>query len=372
MKRLSAATPLFRIVLLGLLFGAVACSDPAPPLLTVDGPEDDTLLQRVTGYMLVVEGGQLEALSLPGLKALSVRHTPPVYAISGLDERGRFIYVENDAYAKKHRVRMGALDGSLDDVILERNGDAIWDRVIGFDLAISPQGDQMAFVGHNYLPELGPRDAHKRAGLLRYGEVELWRVSDRARIGTQLKAVDRGLAFLAGGQHLVFTGLQSRGEVAERLGVQKVGGGFEDWTLVPVVMIFDIGTGKTEFLGVGWSPVVSPDGEYVLISDLNKEYTLIGLRTKQARRVTVPGDWAGIAIALVSKDLVLYWGLPTTGSEQPLAPKFSPLKRAQRMVTYKIASLDSGRFKTVMAPVDGRWQVAFGTPSPGPRSAKPR
>lgn len=340
-----------------------SCSGPPPPLPTVDGPEDDNLLRKASGHLLVATSDDLLVISLPELTQRPVRHTPSVHAVAGPDRAGRIVYVQDPRSEKKHYVRLASLDGLLDEIVLERPGDAVWDHVIGRDIALSPSGDKVAFVGKHYAPEVGPSDAHTKAGLLDYGELEVWRLGDKTRIETRVKALDRGLEFLAGGNKLVYTALLPRREVAQALGREDVGGGFAGWSFIPAVMVLDLTTLAGEFLHVGWSPVVSPDGTQVLVSDLQREYTLVDLKRRLGRRVTLPGDRGGVAIAFMGEGLVLYWGLPTTGAPQPLVEKRSPLVAARRMETLKVASLGTGRFKTVLAPVDPRWQVSFGRSS---------
>jgi hypothetical protein len=86
---------------------------------------------------------------------------------------------------------------------------------------------------------------------------------------------------------------------------------------------------------------------------------LVDIASGNLREVTWPGNWLG-PIALVRSDLVLYWGLPTTGAI-PAYTKFgSPLVAHHAMGTVKLAALESGQFRTVVPYMDPRWKVSFG------------
>jgi hypothetical protein len=124
-------------------------------------------------------------------------------------------------------------------------------------------------------------------------------------------------------------------------------------------MVLDLATGEDRFITVGWDPIVSTDGRFILYSDLIGIHREFDLEAGVARPVEWPGDWGG-PVAYVGPDLVAYWGLPTAGIpaqlEDPDRPLFSPLGRA----TLKVAHLKTGKFATILSPVDPRWSVSYG------------
>ncbi len=344
-----------------------ASCDSGSPLPTVDGPEEDTLLRGTNGWLLVDgPNGNLIGISFPDLKRETIRYRTPisgaVYAISGPDKSGRIVYVETHMMAKKHLLKIRDLSGSTEMVIFERPGDAIWDRVIGEDIAISPSGERVAFVGKYSIPYIDPPNWHEKAGILKYGPLEVWRVATQTQLITNVKAVDRGISWFPDNKSLAYTTLLPRGQVLKEQTHQEIGGGFESWSQIPVVMILNVTDGTSRFLHVGWRPVISPDGKAVLVSDLHKQNWLVDVTTKQSQSVTLPGDWGG-PFAFVSENLVLYAGLPTTGSKQEWTIRNSPLVGRKSMGTLKVADIRTGRFKTVLSPVDPRWQVSFGRPA---------
>ncbi len=140
-------------------------------------------------------------------------------------------------------------------------------------------------------------------------------------------------------------------------------GEFVEWQTVPVVMVFDTGTGLATLLKVGWSPVPTPDGNAILVSNDLREHRLVDLKAGVEKAVRLPGDWMG-PIAFVTRDVLLYWGLPTAGSVPQWTGDNSPLVGRKPMGTLKVADIRTGKFKTVLSPVDPRWQVSFGPCGP--------
>lgn len=191
-------TLLFLVVCLSAFTASCSNAPARPPLPTVDGPEDDSVLQNTDGFILTEEdiidevrrellGRQLIAVSLPDMKKrviLDRKGKKGIYAIAGPDRSGRIVYVENHRTEKKHLLKATNLTGSMDSVIFERPGDAIWDRVIGQDIALSPSGEKVAFVGKHQTLNI---DSHKRLGfLIDYGPLEVWLVEAKTPLKTNL------------------------------------------------------------------------------------------------------------------------------------------------------------------------------------------
>jgi hypothetical protein len=69
-------------------------------------------------------------------------------------------------------------------------------------------------------------------------------------------------------------------------------------------------------------------------------------------------------IALLNGSLVLYWGLPTTGSVLRYTQHNSPLVGKKLMLTVKVAQINSNKFLTLVPYVDPRDRVSFGISKP--------
>ncbi len=368
---LTSLSALFFLLVCFCIF-ALSCSSSNPPALrTVDGPEDDTVLQNTNGFILTEEdiidevrhvllGRQIIAVSLPDMKKqviLDRKGKKGIFAIAGPDRSGRIVYVENHKIEKKHLLKTTNLTGSTDLVIFERSGDAIWDDVIGRDIALSPSGEKVAFVGKHQTLNI---DSHKRLGfLIDYGPLEVWLVEAKTPLKTNVHAVDRGMSWFPDNNQLAYTTLLPRSRILQEQPNQEISEKFGNWDKIPAVMILDLSEGTNHFLRVGWGPVVSLDGRSVLVSDVKKQYWLVDVKTRQSQLIEWPGDWGG-PISFVGENLVLYFGLPTKGTKPQWTERNSSLVGPKSMGTLKVADFKTGKFKTVLSPVDPRMQVGFG------------
>jgi hypothetical protein len=166
------------------------------------------------------------------------------------------------------------------------------------------------------------------------------------------------------GRRLAHVRLVPRDQLPEPpLGLEEFGkyGGMV-WDEVPAVYVLDIESGTSTFLHVGWTPIVSSDGEKVLVGGYNDQMELCWRRltvaSKRSEPIRWPGDY-GDAIALPD-DVVVYWGLPTTGAPIKYTQGNSALRGPKLMLTLKVATIDSTRFQTVVPAIDPRSLVSFG------------
>jgi len=341
-----------------------------PSIRTVDGPEDEGVLKTAKGHIIMeettVEPNQtlrreMVAIYLPELKKQVIQNRSGkegIHAIAGPDTKGCIVYVKNDMMAQKHSLKMTDLNSSMDVVIFERSGDAIWERVIGHDIALSPSGEKVAFVGKHQTLNI---DSHKRLGfLIDYGPLEVWLVEAKTPLKTNVHAVDRGMSWFPDNNRLAYTTLLPRSRIFQEQPSQEISEEFDNWDRIPAVMVFDLSAGTSHFLHVGWGPVVSLDGRSVLVSDVKKQHWLVDVETRQPRQISWPGDWDSAVISFVGENLILYFGPPTTGSELQWTTRNSPFVGSKLMRTLKVADLQSGKFKTVLSPADPRMQVSFG------------
>jgi len=134
---------------------------------------------------------------------------------------------------------------------------------------------------------------------------------------------------------------------------------FSDWLRVPAVHVYNVSTGETTFLHMGWDVAVSADGAFVIISDFRGRVRVVDTHTKVSKPVTWPGRWGGI-IGFTGPRTILYWGLPTTDAPQQWAPVGSPLVRRKHMLTIKLADLSTGEFQTIVGAIDPRHRVSYG------------
>lgn len=343
----------------------ISCSRPSTP--TVDGPEDDSLLHELTGYIITDRPvGGIIAISLPTLKETIIRppnrNDGPVHNISGPDNKGRIVYVSSNLSImakEKHFLKRINIDGTGDKIIFEREGDAIGDDLIGKSFALSPSGGKVAFISRYKHTQMRNPDAY-----LSYGQLEIWDVESMTPHQTDLLALDDGLSWFPDGKQIAYTTLVPRNKISEEEIVYAVEGGFNEWPKLPVVKIFNLTDGASNLLHTGWNPVVSPNGESVIVSYFNGKSRLVNVKTSKSQPITWPGNYWRGAIAFVDESRILYWGLPTTGAKPKWGEVASPLVGPRQMLTLKIADLKSGKFKTVLPYVDRRRDISFGVVVP--------
>jgi hypothetical protein len=237
---------------------------------------------------------------------------------------------------------------------------------IGDQLALSPIGGKVAFLsGFSFKQMPG--------ALFHEGSIEIWDVRNKQPLPTKIPAADQPLAWFPDGKHLAFVRfvprkkLPGRGVTVEVFGTGSYTG---TWDELPAVHILDVESGQDRFLSLGCIPVVSFDGKAVFVAgwvpDASQGIKLIWKRVDAAsgavQNVTWPGDAGGL-IANPSADLALYWGLTTTGAPIKHSDRGS-FRRGLALVTVKVGVMNSNRFQTVIAEIDPRYHVSFGTVSP--------
>jgi hypothetical protein len=246
-------------------------------------------------------------------------------------------------------------------VVFEAPGDAMWGNAVGHYLAVNEQGTLIALVARAEGVQFSKPDAY-----FIEGELEIWRVDERQRFQTRtIKACDDMLAWHPDGKQVFYTALISADEAREFSSAQ--GAAADDfarstlrWERVPAVRVYDMETGQSHTLHVGERPIVSPDGQLVLLRDFEQHWRVLDLESGRSRPFQAPGAVAPAAIAFVDADTVLYWAWPTEGSEIKYTKNNSPLVGKKTMRALKLVDLRDGRFQTAVPFVDPRRAVSFG------------
>lgn len=371
------------VLLLILLWGAFALGPflvsmvvntlpVGPPVRTVDGPESPHLLLGTDGYLL--EGlprGGIKAILLPELKEIMVRQPipdedhanyEPIHSVSGPDRDGRIAYVSYNPDVleldqARHFLKVTSIDGRHRETIFSRPGDALWDDVIGSNLALSPVGGYVAFVGPLKDTRVLPEDVWQT------GPLEIWDVVRKTRIGTDKVALDENLSWFPDGKKLAYTKLVVPAELAAlELDLGEYVQQPESWFLIPAVYVYDVSTEDEVFLHIGWRVTLSTDGSSAILYEPKRGYRLIDVETRTSRPISWPGR-SGDVIGFTGPQTICYWGQPTTGAPQAWAKVGSPLVPRKRMQTIKLADLRTGDFQTVIESIDPRDVTSFG---PGP------
>jgi hypothetical protein len=340
---------------------------------TVPGPESDKLLPATTGYTLFVFGrdrpqgivdGDIVAVELPTLKDTVVRPRPArnqadmpnIHTLSGPDAEGRVAYIEDhffvaDEKNRRHLLKIIQLDGTKDIELFTRPGDAMWGHGdIGADLELSPVGGRVAFLS-------GITHVQMPSAYLSAGTVEIWDVTKKTGTKTGVKALE-GLAWFPDGKRLAYVKLVERKAVPGDQPADSLGTSFERWPKIPAVFVRDVDAQTETFLHVGWHPVVSFDGQSVLVSDNEGGWRRVDVLTGKSASATWPGLWMPIAVP--AKDVVLSLCVPTKGAKVRFTEHNSPLVGPKEMLSLKLASVNGNGFQTVVRHIDPRTRVSFG------------
>jgi len=355
------------IVIVALLLSG--CGSNAAQKQTVPGPETANLLPATTGWLVRQEGaGDIVADALPSLHEAIVRPSArpgDIHALSGPDSQGRIAYIENhffdsDEKHQHHLLKTIRLDGIGDTEIFSRPGDAMWAESaaghgeIGKTLALSPRGGHVAF-----LSELS--EVQMPAALLYCGQVEIWDVVKKTGSISGIRALDEGLAWFPDGRRLAYVKLIDAKQAVGIPNTDLFGQYFRKWEKVPAVFIRDTSAGTDALVHVGVQPVVSFDGQSVLMTDFDGHWKLVDVATGKSIDVSWPGMYGNI-VASVSDGVVLAWCLPTQGTKVELTKYYSPLVGPREMLTLKLAQLNSSHSQTVVPSIDPRATatVSFG------------
>ncbi len=351
------------LALCTVVVGPFGCARPS--IRTVQGPENPTLMSGLQGYIVIDRSiGGIVGEALPALQEIVIRNPGPeigtVHSVSGPDSLGRVAFIENYGIENRHLVKVMRIDGSGEELVVERSGDALWGKEIGDHLALAPAGGLVAFVIN-----LSTVKMRKPRAYFQRGRIAIWDVDTKEPLQTGTTALDDNLCWFPDGRHLAYVDLLSRDEAVKVLRkhvdpTEDYGTVLIERKQVPVVHVMDTTTGKTEALHVGLGPVVSADGTRVLMRDLEGRWRMFDLDRQRSEPVSAPGRaWPG-AIALFDANLVLYWAWPTEGTELRWTQHNSSLVGPKPMLTLKVADLRTGDFRTLVPYIDPRRDVSYG------------
>ncbi len=341
----------------------LGCGEPR--LQTVQGREDPSFLPKLRGRIVRVHPvGGIETFSLPSLRTSMVRptHEPTypdagtVHSLSGPDADGRIAFIDNFMSEGRHALRVIEPGQRSERTLFMRTGDALWGKEIGEKLALAPKGGLVAFVSH-----LASAQMDNPPALLREGTLELWDVKMGIGTPSEVQALDGTFSWFPDGTRLAYTALVDGAMIPGLpLKPDDFGAEFTRWTRVPVVCLLDTATKKQTILHAGWSPVVSSDGQKIIVSDLGQRWREVDVASGHSAPATAPGQVSS-PLALAGDDTVIYVGLPTAGSKTKYTEHNSPLVGPKLLLTIKIAKLNTSRFQTLIPYHDMRHDTSYGT-----------
>jgi hypothetical protein len=359
-----------------LAFTAAGCT-AQPGIATIDGPEARDLVDKLKGYIITDDTGDITVISLPKKEshvAYRPKRTadgmgPTIHALSGPDLEGRIAYVEdyffvNTEKEKRHLLKTVRVDGTAPSEVFSRPGSAMWATTaagsgeIGSHLALAPTSGRVAFISH-------VADRQMPRALLNLGHIEIWDLADKTGHDTNVIALDEPMSWFPDGERLAYSTLVKREELPQNAGGLKEFRSYfgEVWAEIPAIYIYDVKAKKSTFFYVGWQPVVSNDGQMVLVGGWAADdfiWKRVNATTGQASPVTLPGA-AGPILGIASDGLILYVGLPTKGTEVKLTKNNSPLRGPKEMLSIKVSNDKGDKLQTIVPYIDPRSGASFGS-----------
>ncbi len=338
-----------------------------PKFKTTKGIESKGVSDGINGTLVFDKPiGGLISISLLSKKETIIRVPNESYGIvnatSGVDDNGRIAIIES--HRKQHFLKIYDTNGQELSTVFEKPINAPYFKY----LSLSPVNGYVAHVVNRETSVVGKGNSRE---ILYYGELEIWDTKTKKKLSIKHDALDKGLSWLPDGKHLVFVDLIDRKEsielfrknnfpkdlVQDIFRSKKYAGNYKTWPKVPVVSIINVETGDVRRLFRGWRPIVSENGKQILAGNANN-WTVYNLDGNFVKFTRPPGIMYNGAVAF-NQTHILYWGLPTEGSELRSNNRNS-LAGPRQMYTLKVAEFETNRFETVIPFIDYRRRVGFG------------
>jgi hypothetical protein len=359
--------------MIALLLAAGGCEHlPADESAVVKGPEDPSLARTIAAYVLTDEPlGGITAYDVRSGAKMTIRTAGErrgfIHAVAGPDATGRIAYIleTSDRFSEVKTARItedAKTDKMIDGSTLIRvRGSALWDDVLGLELALSHTNGRVALIQDVKSVQL--RDPSALFGRGTITIVDLDGPEGKPHLQrTAIESLDnKGMSWTPDGVGLLKVDLMDREQVERMWGkLSAANNQIGMWSRIPVVIRVDTRTLSERPCCVGTHPVVSTDGKTMLVWAIDG-YSLVNLDDGAVRGVTWPGDRGGAVIGFVESTIVVYRGYPTEGQDPGYSRLGTPWPgKRYRNDTIKIALIDSKRFRTIVHAVDPRKDLGFG------------
>jgi hypothetical protein len=286
----------------------------------------------------------------------------PIDSIGGPDKRGHIAFIESISQAggaenDHYSLKIIDMDTRTEKTVFIRKG-TYWphiDENYGDSFSMSDSGEVVSFISR-----LKSASVHHRTRFFEIGNLEIIRVENGEVIKTGVKAIDEGLSWSPRSDFIAYSELVPRADLSSEIQVTFADGfgkQWKEWESIPVVSVFDVSNRKSKRIHIGLNPVLSKDRSSILLRDDEGHFRLLKRSNNQSFAVSIPGG--GESFSMIGNDLVLYRGLPTTGSKQHfrLTSTFGILP----YWTLKIADVSTGKFLTIIPKLDSwRGKISYG------------
>ncbi len=370
------------LVAAGLFFQDPPQSAPTEALkpTTVDGKETEALRGAVGGFVITAEPlGGLVQRDLASGSTTTIREAkagqPIVHELSGPDRDGRLLVVLSESPAATLAL-LPMKEGPAHPIAQGRDG-------AGFKFTFA--GPALSPSGSHALVVRDPRSLYMAVEpktIFHEGRVEVWDVASSKALAFTMSGLAGSVSWFPDGASFCISALISPAELpkdaiktynTKALGKEGSVIALADGR-VPALFRVDVASGTKELLQVGRRCIVSSDGRSILVQGVGTEWMKRDVASGEIAGIRWPGAFHGAdhpsrrlatypggPIAFLDSDLVVYWGLPTTGAAIGVTQGNSPLVGDKPMLTIKAARLSTGEFITLVPSIDPRRNITFGT-----------
>lgn len=272
----------------------------------------------------------LQILDIADGLTRTIRAEGRVWQLSGPDSEGRVIYTE-EYKGNVRLMTLGKDEHNPVEVLSRRSKRPFWEMREFQGLVLSPTLGRFAFI-HDEPGQEIPWDERPR-------QIEVWHLNGSLLREHSVSGATH-LTWFPDGQRLAFA---QEGR-SEDMPCMRCDADYEQGKYpVSTVLILDVQTGNVEPLHLGERAIVSPSSTVVLVR-VAGYWRILDRGTRECTPLDVPGLMQ--PLALVSDDLLVYCGLPTTGQEQEKL--YTAQAAPQWKWTVKLASIRTHKFVTVL------------------------
>lgn len=304
--------------------------------------ETPALRERIAGTLVMTEPvGGIRAIDLATLGATTIRPSDAghaaIHTLSEPDADGGVMFVSG-IISPGRAYTVHITKHGHEQVLFSGPGDPLWDNAIS-PISLAPKGGKAAFVAQP------PENAGKRFRQLTTGPLRIWDPATTSVRDLGVTAVGERPSWFPDGRMLAYVADTADSTPADAR------------TSNTVVRLLDTGTGDSTLLVPGHLPLVSSDGQTVLvIRGRNFEVVLVDVKTK-TERVISRTHGLGTPIALIDSRYLIYKGKPTPGAPTGETTNNSPLVGPKAMMAIKLLDLETGQFSTLVPLIDPRRSV---------------
>ena len=287
---------------------------------------------------------EVSAIDVATGRQQTLAATPaPVWRLSPPDRHGAVAIVTGAAGERRYAVCL--LANGRDHVVLDGIGDPLWDEPLG-PLALSDDG--------RWLLAVTQAVANARYQALFVGPLRCWSTGDgqeRMLRDDPLLALGERPAWSRSGQQLVYAAPGPQGRASPTPLAPSM-------QPDPQIRRFDLATGRDEVLTLGHHPVLSNEGQSMLLRPPGPRGWVWWDIARASARPMAPIAGLRDPLALVGSRYLIYTGAPSPGAPAGTTVNNSPLAGPKPMLSIKVADLASGAYETLLDGIDPRRVLA--------------